>query len=268
MIKKHHRVGSLSMGLVLTVSGIIMLISLFAKINVLDILLTFWPVVLICIGAEIILHLFFKKESDDNDRGKIKYDVLSVLFIGFILAVSIGFYTLTYATGFMFETREDMNTAFGNRIHTVRVEGTEELSGVTALKVLDGGFCNARVTVLSSPDSTLKVEYVVSVDTSDRDYARSLLGNGVNLSTGSNGQAYLRFDESRFNSRRVEFPRIYYVIYLPRDVELSLPPFWGQHDYDLQIAEQITHRRMTDCYYYDSADLCDCCTQQYRGTQR
>ncbi|MCL2755324.1 MAG: hypothetical protein FWD35_06390 [Oscillospiraceae bacterium] len=269
MVKKHWRVGSLSMGLIMVVSGVIMLISLFAKINVLDILLAFWPVVLICIGAEILLHLFARKSTPEEGEevGKIKYDVLSILFVGFILAISMGFYALTYAAGFMFESREDMNTALGIHNQNARVEGTHELSGVSELKVLDGFYHNARVTVLSSPNDTVRVEYVVLANTSNKDYAEELLENVVTLSMGADAQAYLRLDETRFYARGVAFPRIDYVIHLPRNVQLSLPQYWGLHDFDPSLAAQVTHRTTDEYYDYEPGEPCDCCGEYYSATQ-
>ena len=109
---KHWRVGSLSMGLILVASGVLMLISLIVRVNVLHIILTFWPVVMICLGIEILLHLFIKKDGEDN---KLRYDALSILFIGFLLVISIGFYALTYFIG-MFESREEMFAAISNLI--------------------------------------------------------------------------------------------------------------------------------------------------------
>ena len=92
MTVRQWRVGSLSMGLVLVATGVLMLVSLMVQVDVLDILLTFWPVVLISLGLEVLLHLFLGKGGD----GKVRYDVLSVLFIGFLLTLSVGFYAFTY----------------------------------------------------------------------------------------------------------------------------------------------------------------------------
>ena len=105
---KHWRVGSLSMGLILVASGILMLVSLVVKVDVLNVLLTFWPIILICIGVEILLHLFIKK-SDDT---KLRYDGLSIFFIGFILVISIGFYAVTYTLGLL-ESWDVLDRVFG-----------------------------------------------------------------------------------------------------------------------------------------------------------
>ena len=62
------------MGLILVATGVLMLVSLIAEFNVLNVLLTFWPVILICLGVEILLHLFVRKDDDK----KLRYDILSI----------------------------------------------------------------------------------------------------------------------------------------------------------------------------------------------
>jgi uncharacterized membrane protein HdeD (DUF308 family) len=101
-------VGTLSMGLILVASGILMLVSLVAQVDVLRVLLTFWPIILISLGVEILLHLFLKKDEGT----KLRYDVLSVVFISFLLVISIGFYFVAYAVS-LFESWEALFCAFG-----------------------------------------------------------------------------------------------------------------------------------------------------------
>ena len=95
MFMNRWRIGSISMGLILVASGVLMLVSLITKVDVLDAILTFWPVVMICLGLEVLLYLFIKKGDDT----KIRYDVLSILFIGVILFISVLFYAATLYIG-------------------------------------------------------------------------------------------------------------------------------------------------------------------------
>ena len=111
---KHWRVGSLSMGLILIATGITMLVSLVVRVDMLKILLTFWPIVLICLGIEILLHLFVKK----GDDSKLRYDGLSIFFISFLLILSIGFYALTY----YFELIEVWGDLYQNSRYQVSVK--------------------------------------------------------------------------------------------------------------------------------------------------
>jgi len=103
MIMKRWRIGSLSMGLTLIASGILMLTSLIAKVDALKILLTFWPVILITLGAEILLHLFVRRDDDT----RLRYDVFSIIFIGFLLMISMVFYSVSYFLGLL-EAHEEI----------------------------------------------------------------------------------------------------------------------------------------------------------------
>lgn len=85
------RVGSISMGASLLFLGVLLLLTQVFHIESTAILLAWWPVILIVLGAEILLYLFFSKREKPN----VKYDILSIFFIGFIGMVGIGFTVLT-----------------------------------------------------------------------------------------------------------------------------------------------------------------------------
>lgn len=232
MIMRHWRVGSLSMGLVLVASGILMLTSLIVKVNVLDIIMTFWPVILICLGIEILLHLFVKKGGDTD--GKLRYDALSILFIGFLLVISTGFYAATYYAG-LYESREDMHAAFGIMNESAFLEDSATLTGTKKLTVFNDF---NSLTALPASDGKLKVEYSISVGTYDKVYAETMLGGAVKLEPGE--RAYLRSDTTRFhNDRKVGWPTIDCVIYLPPEATLDLSQFWGSLEFDNEIENQI-----------------------------
>jgi len=232
MIMKRWRVGSLSMGLILLASGILMLVSLIIRINVLDVLLTFWPVIMICLGIEILLHLFVRK-SDDSDS-KLRYDTLSILFISFLLVISIGFYAVTYFAG-LFESREDMYAAFGIMSENVYAEDSVTLTGTNELVVFNG---INKVTVLSSAEGKLKVEYSVSFLTYDKGYGTTLLDGIVRIESGE--RAYLNSDTTMFyNNRKASWPMINCIIYLPQETLLDLSQFWGSVEYDHIVEKQL-----------------------------
>jgi hypothetical protein len=207
-----------------------MLVSLVVRINVLDVLLTFWPVVLIFLGIEILLRLFGK-----NAGGDLKYDGLSILFIGCLLALSIGFYALTYYAG-LFGSRGDVYSAFGILNETVFAENSETLSGTSELVVFDRF---DRIMVLAAADGVLKIDYSVSAGTNDREtYTEAVLSDVVQIEPGE--RAYLRSDSMRFrDSARVGWPMINCVIYLPPDATVDLSQFEGVLEYDKAIEGQI-----------------------------
>jgi len=224
------------MGLILVASGILMLISLIVRVNVLDIMLTFWPIILICLGIEILLYLFIRKNDDTN--GKLRYDALSILFISFLLIISIGFYAVTYFTG-LFESREDIYATFGIMNESVYIEDSATLNGTRELVVLDG---INKITALSAVDGELRVEYSTTLRTCDKTYAETMIDGVVRVEHGE--RAYLRPDITKFyNNQKVSWPIINCVVYLPPATKLDLSQYRGFLEYDGIVKEQIIQNR-------------------------
>lgn len=85
------RVGTFSMGILLIILGITLFISLIKDFSAINYLISAWPIILIILGAEILLYIYFSKD----DQPKVKYDFLSMLFVIIIGTIAIGSYSLT-----------------------------------------------------------------------------------------------------------------------------------------------------------------------------
>lgn len=84
------RVGTISMGILLILLGVYLLLSIFSGTDFIVKygILTWWPTILIILGIEVLLYLYFmRKESS-----VVKYDLLSVFLIGVIGLLGIGFF--------------------------------------------------------------------------------------------------------------------------------------------------------------------------------
>jgi len=81
------RVGTVSMGSALLLLGVFLLVSTFTGVELNSVLMSWWPVILIILGFEILLFLFFRGKQELN----LKYDVFSILFIGFLGTVAVSF---------------------------------------------------------------------------------------------------------------------------------------------------------------------------------
>lgn len=95
------RVGTVSMGLTLIWLGLLLLTGQLQGLGAFDALMDWWPIVLILLGAEVLLYLYFSRRKE---RNMIQYDFLSVIFVGFLYAGCLGFAVLT-GTGLMEEVR-------------------------------------------------------------------------------------------------------------------------------------------------------------------
>lgn len=93
---RQWRVGTFSMGVLLIVFGVVLLVAQFKNLLILEAVRTWWPVILILLGVEILAYIYFSKE----EQPKIKYDVLSILLVIFLSFTAMGLYALT-ATGLL-----------------------------------------------------------------------------------------------------------------------------------------------------------------------
>ncbi|WP_335869514.1 hypothetical protein [Bacillus sp. 2205SS5-2] len=104
------RVGTVSMGASLVFLGISLSLSQIFKWDVAYILVSWWPVLLIVLGIEILLYLFLAR----SEKPRLKYDFLSILFVAILGMVGIGFTTFQ-ATGFLDQAqlffKEEVTTA-------------------------------------------------------------------------------------------------------------------------------------------------------------
>ncbi|SDK17537.1 hypothetical protein [Sediminibacillus albus] len=71
------RVGSISMGAALIMLGVIVMLAQFNEWNETDILLTWFPLILVILGVEIVLYISMSKQ----EQPVVKYDILSIIFI-------------------------------------------------------------------------------------------------------------------------------------------------------------------------------------------
>jgi hypothetical protein len=94
------RVGTVSMGASLILLGIVLFISQWKGMGAADIFASWWPFLLVVLGVEILAYLYFSKQENMF----IKYDFLSIIFIGVLGSVSIVLVLLS-STGILQEIR-------------------------------------------------------------------------------------------------------------------------------------------------------------------
>ncbi|MEH7382735.1 hypothetical protein V7138_19890 [Bacillus sp. JJ1533] len=95
------RVGSVSMGLSLILLGVLLFVSQIKGIQMMEPLLVWWPIILIVLGIEIVVYLFLSKQENPI----VKYDFLSIIFVGMIGTIGIGF-TLLSSVGLVAEVQD------------------------------------------------------------------------------------------------------------------------------------------------------------------
>ncbi|MFN7251415.1 MAG: LiaI-LiaF-like domain-containing protein [Anaerobacillus sp.] len=95
------RVGTVSMGAALVLLGVLLLLSRVFAFDIYTIMLSWWPAILIVLGIEIIVFLFIT----GKEKAVVKYDIFSIIFIGFIGTVGIAF-ALVSSLGIVDEVKD------------------------------------------------------------------------------------------------------------------------------------------------------------------
>jgi hypothetical protein len=95
------RVGTVSMGLSLILLGFFLFFALLNGNDVFQTFFAWWPLILIVLGLEITIYSFLPKKENSF----LKYDFLSIFFVGFIGTFGIGMTVLT-STGIIDEMKE------------------------------------------------------------------------------------------------------------------------------------------------------------------
>jgi hypothetical protein len=97
------RVGTFSMGASLVFLGLFLFFSKFLGLNLVQVMTSWWPVLLVVLGIEILLYLFLSRQ----EKPVLKYDFLSIFFVGLLGTAGILFAILN-TTGIMGKVEEVM----------------------------------------------------------------------------------------------------------------------------------------------------------------
>ncbi len=98
MLKGGRRVGTLTAGIILVVFGVMFLLRLTtANINI-SLIVSFWPIILVLLGIEIIVAYIINKEE------KMKYDfsaiILVIILVLFAMGMGIAEFAITHLAQF------------------------------------------------------------------------------------------------------------------------------------------------------------------------
>jgi hypothetical protein len=143
---REYKVGTLSIGILFVFLGVGMLTNQFFDFSFAGIVLTWWPVLLILLGGEILFYLWLKRNAEDP---KLKYDLASIFIVLLFGMASIGLYSLQ-ETGVLQVIKANLHST-GYEIQT-SPQVIDDLQGVEKIKVIG----NPRnLNIYSSGESRL-----------------------------------------------------------------------------------------------------------------
>jgi len=210
---KKWRVGTLSMGITLILLGIILFVSQWEGRQAFDAFITWWPVIFILLGLEIIIYLSFSKKENSI----LSYDIMSILFVGILCVGCLGFTMLT-SVGLLSEVRSVVGA----------VDETKDLPAVEEAVTAE-----VKKVVVQSQDQAVKV---------DKSPERSVQVFGTYRSRTRPGEQAQPLEKTQFVAVRTVgdtmyvqvkrlperrgidsfYPRMSATIVLPQDVEVEV----------------------------------------------
>jgi Domain of unknown function (DUF5668) len=131
------RVGTFSMGAALLFLGVFLLLSRMLDMDFGYAMMSWWPIILVILGAEILLFLLFSKQ----EKPYLKYDFLSILFVGILGTAGIGFAAVS-STGIL----DKLDDVVNREERTMDLpEFTEKLDGSIKRIIVQTG--NSPITI-------------------------------------------------------------------------------------------------------------------------
>lgn len=110
------RVGTFSMGASLIMLGLFLFFSKFLSLQLAEVLMAWWPVLLVVLGGEILIYLFLSLQ----EQPFLKYDFLSIFFVGLIGTAGIILAVLS-STGVMGKVEDVMARKCGPIISQILI---------------------------------------------------------------------------------------------------------------------------------------------------
>ncbi|MEW8985100.1 MAG: hypothetical protein AB2388_25765 [Bacillus anthracis] len=121
------RVGTFSMGAALLLLGIYLLLSQLMGFNIEHIMISWWPIILVILGLEILLFLLFSRK----EKPFLKYDFISIFFVAVLGMSGIGFALLS-SSGVLQSVSAYMNS----EENTYEIENVEQAIGENVKRVV------------------------------------------------------------------------------------------------------------------------------------
>jgi hypothetical protein len=171
---KTWKIGSITAGSLLILTGILLLVHLFLPLPISEILFYTWPVICIALGAEILILHLIKKEAS------LRFSFVSIFLLIIVTLTSLGYFVLSSTMnefGFSFKTyKQEVNDT---------ITMTEELNEIVI------NIPNASIQIEGTDTNETTVQGVIYSNGNTKDlatenfkenYTFKQLGNKVYIS--------------------------------------------------------------------------------------
>ncbi|MBO0992508.1 hypothetical protein [Bacillus sp. SD088] len=231
------RVGSFSMGGALVFLGVFLLLQQFLGWDPALVLMSWWPVLFIVLGIEILLYLFFAKAEDS----RVKYDFISIIFIAIIGTTGIGM-AILHTSG-LFEFAQKVVSAEVREMDLPKYEESD-IKGIERVQVDTGPFA---LSVEATDQQEISMFGTYQDDVFAGETRIKELSDYV-LIEKKGDTIYIKMKEIPYNHFYRSMDGVKATLLIPQDIALALKGNWQPitvaprnllSDWDIKGAESV-----------------------------
>ncbi|MEN6461922.1 MAG: hypothetical protein ABFC94_11210 [Syntrophomonas sp.] len=187
---RQWRVGTLSGGLLLIFTGSALLYAQFNKLAVIDTTLKWWPVLFILLGVEVLVHSYLRQQ----DNNQIKYDILSIIIILFIVLTGVGIQSFRELG-----LAEKIRTEISSQVFNIQDSQQIPLDAAIQKVVLETG--GSQISIHSTNGNSIVARSSLQVRAQSQNQARNFVKSSQSFSQDREGNIlYIHFN-SGYGSR-------------------------------------------------------------------
>jgi len=218
---RRWRVGTISMGFSLVLLGIFLSISQIRGIEAFEPLLLWWPLILVVLGTEILLYLLLSKQENPV----LKYDFISILFVGVLGTVGIGL-TILASTGLL----QEVQSVVGAKEQTYNLPAVEEvLTDDIKRVILETGDQHVKVETTNESKVHLFGTYRATVSTKETPPIKDSEDYTLTKKVGNTLYVYVKSPERKTNPF-TNYTSIQPTIAISEDVRVEVRGNYNQID--------------------------------------
>lgn len=213
------RVGTISMGILLVATGLLLLLSELQGLSGAAMILRWWPVILIVLGIEILAYIILSRE----EQPKVKFDGLSIFLVIFIVLVSSGVYA---ADSFL---KSGFSQSFFGQIGYFQNESVVTKNyEFDAAKVKKLHITNTKgnIQVDKYDGSAIKIDVGIVLKNNDEENALKLAQDLVDITEGETLSLNTKSAGLLKDNRNYQIT-INYVVKVPKELEVEINNHFG-----------------------------------------
>ena len=213
------RVGTISMGILLVATGILLLLSELKGLSGAMLILRWWPAILIILGIEILAFIVLSKE----DQPKLKFDGLSIFLTILIVLISSGVYATHSFVKSDFSNRVFNEIGFYkyesvlNKAYEVNAENINSLD-------IDNSYGNVKIEKYDG--SSIKIDAVIVIK-SNNETASALVEKLIEVSETQTLVIRTKNEGLTGNSNNRHQLSVNYTVKVPKELSYNIKNRYG-----------------------------------------